>query len=642
VIVLEFWKGVPGWLAPARHVVVRVLHWVKEHWLNAAAIAAIGGVAAAIVPFVIRSLDRRGNTLTDERLARERVVMLHRVRYKWITSVLDRSLGDAAELALVMQTRPDVLEVSDGVIRRAVRPTESPLSGGATITQIFDDVAGGLLIMGAPGAGKTTLLLKLTGGLLDQAERDPARPIPVVMNLASWAARRLPLEEWLTEELVVSYNVPRSTASMWVAQDALALLLDGLDEVADHQQVACAEAINDYRHNHGLVQMAVCSRTQKLEDLAVKLSVDEAIELLPLTDAQINEYLGHLPAAGTAVADMRAILTASRDLQDFRRTPLMLHVIALAYHGRPALALSQPGSWDIWQERLWNAYVSRMFEQRPLPPGCRYTREQAVAWLAWLARALREHNQVEFHLDRLTLDWLPLAVRPQLTPLWRLLRLVAANYLNPVEDLHWSGRKIEFNVPKSIGLVASVLLGLLVILAATPVDFAQNLTVRVWGIGLIFGFGLAIFATLSLGLSAELRDERTMPNEGVRRSARYGAFIGLAAGVIFGLIYGLLDGLVFHVGDPWLFGLGAGLITGVIVATITGWGACLVHYAVVARLVKAGQAPRHYQAFLDSMSERLLLIHSGSGYMFFHRLLHDYFAESAAEAVYGADGPKVR
>ena len=51
--------------------------------------------------------------------------------------------------------------------------------------------------------------------------------------------------------------------------------------------------------------------------------------------------------------------------------------------------------------------LSRMFEQRPLEPGCGYTEERAVDWLAWLAGRLRDRDQTQFHFDRLDDSWLP-------------------------------------------------------------------------------------------------------------------------------------------------------------------------------------------------------------------------------------------
>ena len=131
------------------------------------------------------------------------------------------------------------------------------------------------------------------------------------------------------------------------------------------------------------------------------------LELQPPSDAEVDRYLGYLEATGTPLADVRTALNSDPELRQLLRSPLLLHVVALAYHGRPAPALYAHGSLEQRQAWLWDAYVKRMFEQRPLDPGCGYTAEQALTWLTWLARELHEHAQTEFHLDRLAPEWLP-------------------------------------------------------------------------------------------------------------------------------------------------------------------------------------------------------------------------------------------
>ena len=190
-----------------------VLGWLRKHWLNAVAVTAFGTllvVAVTLVaPFLVQGRARAGRRAAA-RAAREREPMLRRVRYQWIKQVLEPSLADAAYLALGLELRTDVLPLGHRMIWRAnQQPKRIP--DGVSITQIFDEIGGGLLILGAPGAGKTTLLLQLADGLLDRAEDDRRQPIPVVLNVASWAVDGLPLDRWLVEELATSYKVPKPT-----------------------------------------------------------------------------------------------------------------------------------------------------------------------------------------------------------------------------------------------------------------------------------------------------------------------------------------------------------------------------------------------------------------------------------------------
>src|SRR5262249_31896334 len=135
------------------------------------------------------------------------------------------------------------------------------LPAGTRISQVYDAAEGELLILGAPGSGKTTLLLGLARDLLSRAEQDEHHPLPVVLNLSSWATKHQPLADWLVEELNRAYQVPRPLGQTWVETDQILPLLDGLDEVALKDRTACIETINTYRQEHGLLPLVICSRS---------------------------------------------------------------------------------------------------------------------------------------------------------------------------------------------------------------------------------------------------------------------------------------------------------------------------------------------------------------------------------------------
>src|SRR5262249_8882800 len=153
---------------------------------------------------------------------------------------------------------------------------------GTPIHAVFDDLAGELLILGAPGAGKTTMLLELARDLLERAQHDAAHPIPVVFNLSTWAAQHPPINTWLVDELSKRYDVPRKIGQAWVDGGTILPLLDGLDEVALDQRAACVEAINAYHGAHGPLRLVVCSRSAEYELLAVRLQFQGAVVIQPL------------------------------------------------------------------------------------------------------------------------------------------------------------------------------------------------------------------------------------------------------------------------------------------------------------------------------------------------------------------------
>lgn len=562
---LAAWATPPAWLLPLRRQLLPALRWVNENWLTTTAIGTAAAVAGVLTPFLIRWLDRRRPIGTDRagQDVQQRTVMLRRIRYKWITGVLEPSLARAAQLVLGLERRPDLLAHGARAVHHPGRPTV-PLPAATRISEVFDMVGGGLLIVGAPGAGKTTMLLQLANELLDRAERDAHQPIPVVFNLASWAHSRPPLDTWLVDELVSSYQVPRPIATNWVQLDTLALLLDGLDEVAETHRNACAEAINAWRVEHGLVSIVICSRTQELQALAAKLRLEEAIELQPPSELETNRYLGYLEATGTPMGELRAALARDQELRQLLSSPLLLHVVALAYHGRAASALYAAGTTRQRQARLWEAYLGRMFERRPLDPGAGYDDRQAVNWLAWLARTLRDRDQTEFHLDRLEPEWLP-------TPAHR--------------------QRARLVTGAIIGLLSGLVVGLGFRLAAVATGTADALVdnpavgltaALVGGItwGLVGGLALRLALTVQPAEPTRWSWSRLLAGpaswQGGRGSVRdteigrpaglllVAAVLGVSAGLAAAVLAGLLGGVVF------------GLIDGLIIALTAGLGAAVL------------------------------------------------------------------
>jgi len=505
VVVLALWSTPPAWLAEPRRVVLAGLQWARTHLLTVAVaglvVAVASLVAAVVVPLLVALRQRdwaRRDKADEHRRAQNRKVMLQRVHRKWIRDVLKPSLVDATQINLQLMRVPT---------HQGGAGQLEPLSPGTPLSKVFQEAGGGLLLLGAPGSGKTTALLKLTSDLIHQAEADGEQPIPVVFNLSSWAARRLPLIEWLIDELQKSYDVPRLTATQWVNGDEILPLLDGLDEVAEAHRADCVDAIKAFQRRHGLAQFAVCSRTKVYTALPNQLQV-EAVELQPPTREQIYGYL-----ARPSLASVREALEADDTLWTLLQSPLVLNIVALTYHARSADALRAAGTQEHRLAGLFKAYTDRMLEHRR----GHYTPGQMIHWLAWLARSMRDRSQSEFHLDRVQPDWLPTKAQQRLAV---LMLAISAGLL--------------------AGLVDGVVYGL------------------VYGLtrGLINGLAIGLFFALFAGL------RKTEPAEGARWSwprARLGLLGGLILGLVVGLVSSLIDALVFGLFFWLLFALFAGL-----------------------------------------------------------------------------------
>ena len=506
--------GIANLLKPSHQPNPDLLHWVETHLLNPYAITAAATVLLVFVPFILLFLQRRGRTASFEPSVTDRTVMLQRVRHMWIGGVLEPSVAGTEHLNLGLHRRPDVINAPSPPASRTYRSANIP--PGKTILQIFDEISGGLLILGGPGAGKTTLLLQLAKGLLDRTKAASADPIPIVADLSSWASRQQSLATWLTEEIAERhYRVPATIFGRWLARNKLVLLLDGLDEVDADRRGACVEAINAFRREHGLILIAVCCLTAAAENLVTLLELDEAVELEPPTDSQLDSYLRHIEATTAPIAGIRAALAEDESLRDLLRPPIMLRVVSQT-RDLPTTALTEHETVNEIHHRLWDEYINRMFERRPIEGHKRYSQQQAISWLEWLASILRERSQTEFYLDRLTMQWLP----PRTRKRWRVLEQLSlrlGEYIRPVEEIHWSWPKLRSRFSIGLDISTSLFSGCFTLIGAIVALFPVTIiATRSWQklsflvSGAALGFCCVGIALLSLGWTTEIMYARTV------------------------------------------------------------------------------------------------------------------------------------
>jgi hypothetical protein len=333
---------------------------------------------------------------------RDRQIIIARVRATWITGVLEQSLHGAALIALGLRDQPDVLANPLRLVLEEKDQSAQMPPAGTRIAQVYEKAPSGLLILGEPGSGKTTVLLELARDLLSRAEIDNSYPLPMVFNLSSWAVKRQPLAEWLVEEMNTMYQVSRRLGQAWVQADQVLPLLDGLDEVASPYRAACVDAINAFREEHGLVNLVVCSRRAEYLSLKQHVLVKSAVVVQPLTEQQIDAYLA---SAGEQLEAVRVALRSDPVLQELATTPLMLSVLTLVYHGGSGKDLLTAGSLVERRRKLFEDYVHAMLRHRG--GETRYTANQTLSWLTWLAKQMIQHSLTQFYLERMQPNWLP-------------------------------------------------------------------------------------------------------------------------------------------------------------------------------------------------------------------------------------------
>lgn len=329
---------------------------------------------------------------------------------------LDESLERLAWLELGLYERPDAVRNATRLSQLCLDQTERALPAGTSLLQVYEEAAEALLILGEPGAGKSTLLTRLALDLLTQAEANPTSPIPVILLLSSWAEKKLPLADWLIEQIAVRYDVPRHLGKTWLQQQQLLPLLDGLDEMEEAARVQCIAVVNAYR-KATFSSLVVCSRTGEYQDASVRqrLALQQAVVVQPLTQEQVGQMVLQ---GGAALAALDQALQESKELQELATTPLMLSILILTYHRKCLPELPQQ-SREL--ERLvWEQYIERMLaEKGATREGAgdrllrRYDRVQTCSWLIWLAQQMRAHNQTAFSGEYLQESWLPSALLPR-------------------------------------------------------------------------------------------------------------------------------------------------------------------------------------------------------------------------------------
>ncbi|MHC5762207.1 NACHT domain-containing protein [Nostoc sp.] len=193
-----------------------------------------------------------------------------------VTARLKQSLHNAVLINLGKESQPQqVKRPWDAEIKIGLKPAEL-LPDTTTILQVFEstEIAGKLLILGAPGSGKTTTQLELAQALISHAEEQPDYPVPVLLNLSSWKDNRQPIAEWLVVNLKSKYGVSTKLGKDWLENRQLLLMLDGLDEILSVRlQTLCIKLINQFLSIYQPLYFVVCSRTQNYTNELTKMDL---------------------------------------------------------------------------------------------------------------------------------------------------------------------------------------------------------------------------------------------------------------------------------------------------------------------------------------------------------------------------------
>jgi hypothetical protein len=466
---------------------------------------------------------------------RDQLILLEKVKNFWIDGVLGKAITNKP-IELVRRRVDKMIENPwHRLLPTAVAPTDTPNHSTYTL---FTQTNRALLILGDPGAGKTITLLELARDLIQLAEQDPSQPIPIILNLSTWAESRRPLIGWATEELISKYQIPRQIGRSWLENKDILLLLDGLDEILIHYRDDCIQTINTFRDEHGLIGLAVCCRTQEYQEVGLRLKLGGAIQLQTLTPAQVD---AHLAQAGSHLAALRTAIQQDPTLCEMTSSPLILNIMSAVYSDMSPAQLSGLTANQAGHEHLFATYIERMFHRRAQDDPHQQT--QTKKWLAWLAQNMTEHNQTIFLVEQIQPSWAP-------TSGWRWFYIILSRLFGGwiIAVLLWGFTLLgEQNIPGfQIGVLARIadLLSL------------SGPTRNLWAL-MILHSGSGLMAGLVDGLFFSWRQQQE--NEATIDKQR-GLLQFFAVASVIGLF---TTTAVILFGDPSLLGVLAGTLAGV-------------------------------------------------------------------------------
>ncbi len=455
-------------------------------------------------------------------------ILLNKVRTFWIEGVLEKSIHTIALIDLGKETQAEAVAHAWEQVLELPDQSRQTLPPGKKISHIFDEMNRALLILGSPGSGKTITLLQLARDLIMQFEQDESftQPVPVVFNLSTWHKGQ-PLIEWLVTELSTKYQIPKRIGRPWLEKQRLLPLLDGLDEVKFEERAACVEAINQFGEEFGLSGLVVCSRLEEYTCLPVRLKLNGAIRLQPLTLEQVYDYL---ESAGSKLEALRMALQVDDSLQTLAQTPLTLGIMTLAYQNMSPEALTDQAHETLKtrHQHLLDTYIERMFQRKG--QSRKYSDEQTKAWLTWLAQGMMKHNQGIFLIEQLQPSWLS-------NRMWTWVYVLGSRLIG--------------------GLLGGLTFGLMVAVSGIHILRLDELLMPGLGVWLLFSLVLG----LSLGLIDGIRFEYRAKN--VTDPPRWHQGLDMVA---VGLILGLASGLFL----TQFFGLFGGLTGGLLIGFLSG------------------------------------------------------------------------
>lgn len=458
---------------------------------------------------------------------KSRRTLLARVRKNWLEEEYQHLVPHGHRITFEVREYPQALAQPRFYARRNGSSGDHPLRVASSLSSFYH-LTGEVLLLGDRGAGKTTLLLELLGELLACAEQQEEELLPVVFPLASWSGKQTSLAEWLVEVLDKDYFMARDVARNWVETDRLIILLDGLDKVSGEVRQTCVEAIDAYQDAHPEVPLVVCSQTEEYFAQSFRLRFSQAVQVQPLTSAQIIRYLDGMCTVPSFCQTMRE----DPALLEMCANPFILNVmVRLVNRGEGQTAMTLVGSIEERRKQLFDLYVRQQYEPPKKPS---YSQSQMFTSLSWLAQQMKAHHQEVFYPERMQPTWLPDTATQQQYRLWTMRFVIG------ISVFIFSGLLACFRgdlIPHDPGLFFW--------LGGGRGDSVLGWMAPGIGGGMLGATSLSLLFALVIILVQLWGDNKRIPLTLTPKKVRSALLAGLRWGLVIGGMIGIITGIIF-------------------------------------------------------------------------------------------------
>jgi hypothetical protein len=445
--------------------------------------------------------------------------------------------------------------------------------------------SGRMMIVGTPGSGKSGAAVLLVLAALKHREQVPEKdrplvPVPVMFTFHGWDPETQRIEDWLASQLQQTYPLfagkgGAADGVQLIRAGRVAVILDGLDEIADAPRPVALQALSQQAAfrvvvlarsaeiaaaaRYGLLEGAVAL---ELQDIDPQAAADylERVQLDPAPPGwrELTGRLRRAPHSPIAKALSSPLaLTLLRDTyrsgDDVRE---LLSFCDASVHGVPRQ--------DI-EDHLLDRVLPAAYSPRPGEALAPYDLQTAQCALRYIAVRMNQDGTRDLAWWRIP-PWTPAAPRIIATGLMVgvLVGLGAGLGAGLAAGLG-AGRSTWLGA----GLVFALLIGLTaghggeVLQRISLLECRQLFSRPGLGIGARSRLGFALLVRFMAGHSGEApqrigrlqwRQLFSRPVSGI------GLGIGLGAGLLAGLVAGPRAGLVAGIGG----GLGAGLVAGIL------------------------------------------------------------------------------